>query len=216
MSLRDLLKVDNSTKYTVFGYVRKIETNQSSFHSIPTIVSYLCLQYFWHHEYFDKCGHQLEISNNRTSVTKVHSGIGWMNSCYGKTWIQSDINQIATWTFSITLPFSFNKSSKPSMYFGIVSDDGYLDGNCQQSSKCYGFCDNGQKWCHNDIFDDIVGEDFIDPRLPIEPPPEMKSYVIYAIKQLCARLDILRLYVSVMNSNYPEDREFCGEEWTRI
>ena len=129
-TLKKLKQIDNRFKYAVFGYVRSMEP-QLSHYNVPVLISYICLSYYYHNEYFAKKGDNVELSNNNMTVNKLN--VGWNNTTYGNIWIESDIDQIAKWTF---------KLSSNGAWISILSKDNRINKDCLQSTDepIYGFC----------------------------------------------------------------------------
>lgn len=120
-SLKILKNLDNSDKSLVFGYVRKVEKELQMI-SIPALIFYKILGYFYLHEYFAKGGDDLEISDDKLTVSAAHHWSGWgFNNAYGNLWFKSTGNEIATWKFRIDSP-----GISP-VGFGIVSKDDRLN-----------------------------------------------------------------------------------------
>ena len=107
MSMKQLKFIKLETKLTVFGYVRQCETRLVLFSNVPTIVTYLCLSYFHHGEYFEKVPNVIQLSDEMT-LTKLVAGNLYSNASYGKIWIESHIPQIARWKFKFKLSFEFS------------------------------------------------------------------------------------------------------------
>ena len=98
MSLLKHKNCPDHYKFVVFGYVR--ENTTQIIHTIPSILSYLCLAYYFHGEYFEKCGNLLKISQDRLTVRKHKIG-NTKNGVFGKTWIESQWKYIAKWHLKI-------------------------------------------------------------------------------------------------------------------
>ena len=66
--------------------------------NIPVLIHYLILGYYFHGEYFEKAGDDLEISNDKMSVERVSvtEGKTYRNNVYCKKWIKSNMKQIVT------------------------------------------------------------------------------------------------------------------------
>ena len=116
---KQLKSIKKDTRFTVFGYVRQNENKLSLYCNIPSMISYLCLSYYYHGEYFEKAGHDIQISNDKMTVTKVTQECNWDNAAYGKTWIDSSIDQIVKWKFKIN-------TLERSIYICLVSKDNCL------------------------------------------------------------------------------------------
>ena len=139
--LKQLKSIKQDTKLTVFGYVRQNENNLSLFCNVPSMISYLCLSYYFHGEYFEKGGDDIQISDDKMTITKKTSTQkNWNNTSYGKTWIDSSIPQIVEWKFKIHTMRQANMS----IFISLVSCDNRLNEDCnEQVNKCdypnYGF-----------------------------------------------------------------------------
>ena len=100
-TLKQLKCIGKRYKYSVFGYIR-LKEKELSLCNIPQMIHYLCLQYYFHGEYFDKCiGDDAEISSDKM-ITKAMSTVHYFyDAVYGKLSIDSLSNCIATWTFKL-------------------------------------------------------------------------------------------------------------------
>ena len=98
-TLKQLKSINNRYKFAVIGYLREKE-KEIAIINIPSMISYLCLQFYFHGEYFSIHTGNIHVSSDKMSATlktKV-SPYPWV---YGKIWIESLSNSIATWTFKI-------------------------------------------------------------------------------------------------------------------
>ena len=94
--------IDDNTKHSVFGYIRRIEKSNHFFCAIPVMIHYLCLQYYFYGEYFQKCGDDIIISDDHRSIEKkADAAENWSNTSYGNMWFESSIDQTAEWIFKI-------------------------------------------------------------------------------------------------------------------
>ena len=150
--LRQLKQINNKTRDSVFGYVRKIEERNKLSCSIPKMISYLCLQYYSHGEYFQKCEGNIKIINDKMAITRNVEYPGFSDSCsFGKMLIESNVNQIVRWTFKISLSTVDNKG------------DVWLDiGILYDKEKTYAFRDTGDTIYKYDGSDHVDGIDQID------------------------------------------------------
>ena len=124
-TLKALKLLPNNTKYTTFGYVRRMEKESFPL-NIPAMITYLILKYYFHGEYFEKAGDDLEISDDKMSVTRITSPGSFnrfMNTAYGKTWINGNSDQIIRWRFKIE---SYGEPIS-TIFVGIVSNDHRLN-----------------------------------------------------------------------------------------
>lgn len=152
-SLKFLSKLNDSNKSLVFGYVRSIE-KKSNMITIPMLIYYQILTYFYIHEYFTKCGDELEISEDKMTLKKIdiiHSRHTkeWMNNAYCNIWFASNGQEIATWKFKL------NEIETPKedvawheIYFVFVSKDERLneDANSSEDAPNYGWSNNEETY----------------------------------------------------------------------
>ena len=102
MDAEKLKLVDSRTKHLVFGFIRIAQSkllNENKikiFLNIPPLISYICLLYYFIGDYFDVLGDSIELSKDKTVITKTESS-GWSNSNYGKICIDSQSNAIFKW-----------------------------------------------------------------------------------------------------------------------
>eukprot|EP01084_Bolivina_argentea_P037160 68703_1 len=148
-TLKQLKQINDHTKRSVFGYVREIQ-EKLSLPNIPILISYLCLSYYYHNEYFTKSCDEIEISNDRMSIKKIKGDLSYANTTYCNTWIQSTSNKIAKWTLKATACSSY-------IYICLISNyDDKMNEDCSvYESKYmpnYGF--------HKKNYDIMICEDF--------------------------------------------------------
>ena len=143
-SLKRLESINTDTRLTVFGYLRQNENKMALFCNISSIISYLCLSYYYHGKYFETAGNDLQTSNDKMAITKVSNNKNLNNTAYGKTWIDSSIDQIVEWKFK------FNKSTfawnaRREIYICLVSTDNRLNEDCNKSDDGpnFGFSNYG-------------------------------------------------------------------------
>ena len=139
--LKRLKSIKQDTKLTVFGYVRQNENKLSLFCNVPAMVSYLCLSYFFHGEYFEQAGDDIQISNDKMTITKISNTNDWYNTSYGKKWIDSAIPQIVEWKFKIN-----EMVDGYSIFLCLVSKDNRSNDDCNRKDDYpnYGFSANGR------------------------------------------------------------------------
>ena len=122
---KKLKTVDMSIKDSVFGYIRSMQT-ELRICNIPALISYIALNYYYHNEYFAKFGEQVKLANNNMTVTKMKQSSDkdyYENTTYGNTWIDSNIEQIATWTLKMpTSDFCLAMISKDDKIDGWLSE----------------------------------------------------------------------------------------------
>ena len=124
----------NKPKHATFGYIRKME-RKLSLSNVPVMINYLCLGFYFHGEYFEKCGHDLKIINDKMSVRRMNTKYGgeeYMNTAYGKEWVQLNLGCIFTWNFRIDCFGPEYTSNTTRMYLGIISRDDRLNNNFRQ------------------------------------------------------------------------------------
>jgi len=117
--------INTRSGHTVSGFFRQCADTHSLSTTIPVMLTYLCLYYYFHGEFFEKCGQDLQIQHSRMTITRIKNpkkgyGSKYSNTGYGKLWIPSDLNKIATWTLTMN-----NVQKK--MFIGLVSQDSRQD-----------------------------------------------------------------------------------------
>ncbi len=124
-------EASESTKSVVYGYLRRI------YPLFSDLVFYICLMYYYESEYFDKCGEGHIISDDKRTVTRSVFGV-WNSTVYCHKWINSNTNNIITWTFKIA------KNEDRGIAVGICSSDDCLNGDFQAGTvPSYSICTNG-------------------------------------------------------------------------
>ena len=120
-------RIEDVYKNAVFGYVRSME-KRLSVCSIPALISYIILNYYYLSDYFAKYGKQVKVSNDNMKATKVAEiGARYDNMTFGNVWIDSSIPQIATWTLRTSTNEGEDEEGGPAMYVCIISDDSETD-----------------------------------------------------------------------------------------
>ena len=69
-TLKELKKIPLKIRSAVFGYMRQTE-KQLYLSTVPIMVYYLCLGYYFHGEYFEKAGNDLQISDDKMCVERI-------------------------------------------------------------------------------------------------------------------------------------------------
>eukprot|EP01084_Bolivina_argentea_P306169 529009_1 len=152
--LKQTKLIDNEIKYVVLGYIRKCEHKLNLFTSFPTMLSYICLSYYSHGEYFETCGSDIYIeSNDRTiitnqqiSSTSPHHFRRSESISYCKMLIESNTNQIVTWTLQLhhtTIEACIAViSNNPSLSYGFDSIGNIAKWECGILKEFYYSCPN--------------------------------------------------------------------------
>lgn len=95
--------IEQKDKDAVSGYVHKSQTQlpvDQPYYTIPSLIIYGILYYFYDPERFDECCKGLELNEDKTIVTHTASTGDW-KSVYGKTSIPADSKYIYEWQFKI-------------------------------------------------------------------------------------------------------------------
>ena len=99
-TLKRLKHVNDRYKLTVFGYIHGNE-KQLSLSNVPTMIGYLSLSYYFHGEGFEKASNDINISNDKLTITRTAGPVTWNACAFGKVWVDSMINCVAKWTLKI-------------------------------------------------------------------------------------------------------------------
>ena len=125
MSFKKLLKnVSNRDKMCTFGYIKRQE-KRLNIASVPLMIQYYCLKYYYEFDEFEKCGSGMMIEeNNRKITNKCDWPWNCWDAAYCKLAIDAslDINVIYKWKFKI-------ESNAISIGIGIDSTYSALDHN---------------------------------------------------------------------------------------
>ena len=102
MSFPKLLEnVNKQVKYCVFGYIRNIEL-LFKFPSIPIVIFYLCLGYYYNAEQFEDARKDcFRISNDKLTITNIKRCRFPNHTIYLQRFIESTIERVIKWTFKI-------------------------------------------------------------------------------------------------------------------
>ena len=71
LTLKELKSIAKPPRYTAFGYIRDME-KQLKLSNVPIMINYLCLGYYFHGEYFEKCGDDLMITSKQNESDENH------------------------------------------------------------------------------------------------------------------------------------------------
>ena len=69
--LKKLSKIDNKTKYVVYGWIRRAEDKLELGH-IPMMISSICILYYHQDEIFHIVSKNVKVSKDRKSLIKVN------------------------------------------------------------------------------------------------------------------------------------------------
>ena len=130
-------KARYNPKYTVFGYVRRVESliRSSPFHlfqSIPINITCFCVSYYQTQEYFETVNNEnIKLSKYKTFIYKFHQGPeykdfehdhGLDNTTFGKLSISSTSQAICKWYLKINnIPKTPKRQDLCPFIIGIVS-----------------------------------------------------------------------------------------------
>ena len=64
MSFKKLSKIDERTKYAVYGWIRKAE-EELSFRHVPLVITSICILYFYEDEIFEIVSDNIKVSSDR-------------------------------------------------------------------------------------------------------------------------------------------------------
>ena len=101
-SRRNFLKIPQREIDTVNGYTREIES-ELKVEYIPSEIFDIILVFHWIAEYFISSSNDIQISDNGTTITKLHrySESPWGNTSYCNQWIHSMNKVIVRWQFTL-------------------------------------------------------------------------------------------------------------------
>ena len=132
MSLQRWKEADDLTKFSVFGFLRRIENSFETHHNMPLAIKYLCIIYYFIGECF--CVHGDNIMVNEERNIAEGTGYEHTSTVYGSASINlcTDLIKSYKWTFKVT----HNNSSG----FEIGIDNSgrkFINGSCHGNSDCY-------------------------------------------------------------------------------
>ena len=112
--------VDQHAQYTVYGFIREIESTFKASINIPVEIIKICTLYFWWGEYFENCGESFIIDREqKDTITKINTmHDGWNNMVLGYNWLESNTSNIIRWTFEL---IKSTESNDAGLYIGITS-----------------------------------------------------------------------------------------------
>ena len=138
--LKTLNDVCQSTRDTVFGYIRECQKLLNEDRIIAPLIYHLCLLFFHIKEYWTAFhGGIFEVNEKMDTFTKFWHGRG---TVYGNICIDSEIECVYKWKFKI-----LENKNWFGVYFGIDSsnkkflDRDYRDWTAENKSKHYAYGD---------------------------------------------------------------------------
>ena len=120
MSLRKLKQIDDITKLTTSGYIRQFKTENNSF-SIPIMIQYIVMLYYWINEKFTVHGKDIEVENDGDLQEILQHMIQFMVI----TWTSIKCYQ---WAFKIISMSRASGSGGP-ILIGIDASENKYDSN---------------------------------------------------------------------------------------
>ena len=133
-------KADIPSKYSVFGYMRQMES-ALKLPTIPSLILHTCLLFYYIPGYLANANRDFKISSDKLSVERIggRDYNQWMHTIYCNKWISSISKTISQRKFEIT-----KQTSVTDFYFGIVSTDNclYRDFSNADDATNYAFGNN--------------------------------------------------------------------------
>ena len=69
LKFKRLSKIDNRTKFGVYGWVREAEETLN-IGNVPQMISSICILYYTEYDEFSIIGRDVDVSNDKTIITK--------------------------------------------------------------------------------------------------------------------------------------------------
>ena len=114
MSRRELKNIDEKSKLTIYGFIRKVQAllpQNNTFYTIPLSIGHIILLFYFEMDEFELFANGMELSADHKTVIKKHGG--W-RSAYGKIGINSQRNIRCFWKIKII-------KEKSNMFIGLVT-----------------------------------------------------------------------------------------------
>ena len=123
LDLKQLKEIDDVYKLPVFGYIRKVENELCC--TITMLIYYLCLAYFYESDFFDECGDNILISENKTRITVLRDGSKYdrRHQAFCNQIIDSRSKQTAKWKIKINKMIDKMDDETYFRIFLIISND---------------------------------------------------------------------------------------------
>ena len=120
MALTRLKEADLKTKCVIFGYSRQ-QQNEISM-SIPSMIQYLFLMYYWIQEKFTKCGKHIVLDSKCKKAQKKYKNVFCpYDTVYGNNVIDIDDTSIKIYKWTLKISASLGFSPSYPMCIGIDS-----------------------------------------------------------------------------------------------
>ena len=136
-SLKKLSKINQRTKYAVYGWIRKAE-QELNFNNIPMLISCICILYFSEEDIFEILQQEMKLSNNKKIIWRWSTDRCWENCscCYGNIVIPSMSDTVCRWDLRVRklnhkVSLSVGISSETKAIFSnhdisyLIHDDGF-------------------------------------------------------------------------------------------
>ena len=135
---KQISKIDDRTKYSVYGWIRKAEYELKLGH-IPMMIQSICILYVRDDEMFEIVSNGISLSDNKRVIRSNLYGEDYYYYCYGLVKVDSRQDCIYQWDLKIAkcpvygkgVRFgiaSCNKESKPGSYVYQYDNDGTTSG----------------------------------------------------------------------------------------
>lgn len=152
MAFKLLRKIDQRTKYSVYGWIRDKE-KILKLGNVPSMIKSICILYFRKEEIFDVISYKgIQLSENGKSITAKSDIDGPDNNNYGAMEIESESNTFYKWEFKVTgnkcdwigfgisskqIPNDFHEKDFKCIYYIIRNDAGKLRRSSHRRRSCY-------------------------------------------------------------------------------
>ena len=103
---KKLKLVDQDTKDLTLGFIHQHEREYNLI-SIPLLISYLCLFYFWIKEYFKECTNDIEIYDEKKSIKRITPYADGISLALANILIPGKWKVKAIWTFKLQTSWDF-------------------------------------------------------------------------------------------------------------
>ena len=164
--VKQLKKVDDRTKYGVYGWVRKAEQELKLQH-VPMMISSIIILYFRDDEIFHVIGDDLQLSGNKKIITKKQNDFDWNNNAFGITIIPSTNKIKCEWELNINhcgdryqgiIAGISSHHESPNKDFEKTKDGIEYAVNCHSRGHKFSYFDRDHDWIDGGFVDETINK----------------------------------------------------------
>ena len=131
-------EIDNRTNDLIHGYIKDVILKQNECSTIPPLIVYTIVAYYWITEYFHVIPGSVSLSDNKKKLTSI--SFGRLNTSFGRTIIDSTCHNIYKWKLKI-----INSSTKRQTCVMI----GISTASDSEATSCFTWSNTAMYYAYN-------------------------------------------------------------------